>query len=127
MAEEQQVSGEKQAGPAAKVVPAHLTFSKEEFDNQMESFNGNIPQFAANMSAVLQEQYKDPEFLTYQGLKDGTAPVFNLFPSYKNVPPQDRRLTDEQIVSLFAFDTEGNPIQAGTFLEGFSTTSEIVK
>lgn len=120
MAEEQQVSGEKQAGPAAKVVPAHLTFSKEEFDNQMESFNGNIPQFAANMSAVLQEQYKDPEFLTYQGLKEGTAPVFNLFPSYKNVPPQDRRLTDEQIVSLFAFDTEGNPIQAGTFLEGFS-------
>ena len=43
-----------------------------------------------------------------------------MFPSYKNVSPQGRRLTDEQIVSLFAFDTEGNPIQAGTFLEGFS-------
>jgi len=120
MAEEQQVSGEKEVGPTAKVVPAHLTFSKEEFDNQMESFNGNVPQFAANMSAVLQEQYQDPKFLTYQGLKDGTAPVFDLFPSFKNTAPQNRRLTDEQIVSLFAFDTEGNPIQAGTFLEGFT-------
>ena len=33
-------------------------------------------------------------------------------------PPSARRLSDEQIITLFATDLEGEPIQAGTFLGG---------
>ena len=42
-----------------------------------------------------------PEQLTYDGLKDGTAPILDLLPNYKDAAPEDRMLDDEEILTLF--------------------------
>jgi len=42
-----------------------------------------------------------PEQLTYEGLKDGTAPILDLLPNYKDAAPENRMLADEEILTLF--------------------------
>jgi len=39
--------------------------------------------------------------ITYEGLKDGTAPILDLLPNYKDAAPEDRMLDDEEILTLF--------------------------
>ena len=39
--------------------------------------------------------------ITYDGLKDGTAPILDLLPNYKDAAPEDRMLDDEEILTLF--------------------------
>tara|TARA_R110000782_G_scaffold131800_2_gene223679 strand:- start:344 stop:4066 length:3723 start_codon:yes stop_codon:yes gene_type:complete len=95
-----------------------MTFDKPELSSLMGVFNNDVGAFARNMSEVLNEQFDDQSYLTYEGLRTGTAPVFEMFPSFKELPPEQRRLSNEQIISLFAFDPEGNPIEGGTFLQG---------
>ena len=71
------------------------------------------------MSQVIGEEYEEPNYVTYGGLRDGTAPIFELFPSLKDKSPAERSLNNEEIIKMFAYDPEGNPIEGGTFLEGF--------
>jgi len=59
-----------------------------------------------------------PELITYEGLLDGTAPLFDTLDEFKNDDPDKRRLSNSQIISLFAVDEQGDPIQEGTFLQG---------
>ena len=60
----------------------------------------------------------DPELITYQGLRDGTAPLFSQLPQFADLAPEDRGLSNAQIISLFAVDEQGEPIQEGTFAGG---------
>ena len=39
--------------------------------------------------------------MTYETLQDGTATIFNLLPEYKDIAPEDRRLSSEAMLSLF--------------------------
>ena len=59
-----------------------------------------------------------PDLFTYEGLLKGTAPIFDQLPEFQNLPPEQRQLNNAQIISLFAVDEQGDPLQAGTFLEG---------
>ena len=97
----------------------YAQFNKEEFGQIMSVFDNDIGAFAKNLTEVLNEEYEEPDFLTYEGLRRGTSPAFQLFPSLKDLPPEQRRLSDEDIIEFFAYDNEGNPIKGGTFLEGF--------
>jgi len=93
-------------------------FDKETFDQIMSVYGSDVGMFAKNLTEVLNEEYDDPEFLTYQGLRDGTAPAFQLFPSLKDLAPAQRRMSNEDIVEMFAYDPEGNAITGGTFMQG---------
>lgn len=93
-------------------------FDKETFDQIMSVYGSDVGMFAKNLTEVLNEEYDDPEFLTYQGLRDGTSPAFQLFPSLKDLAPAQRRMSNEDIVEMFAYDPEGNAITGGTFMQG---------
>lgn len=96
-----------------------MTYDQKTFDDLMSVFNNDVPKFTQSMVKILGTEYDDSEFMTYQGLKTGTSPVLDLFPKLSKLPPEKRRLSDEQIIRLFAFDPQGRPISSGTFLEGF--------
>ena len=95
-----------------------IEFDKPTFDKIMSVYNNDIGEFAENLAGTLSNQYDDPNYLTYQGLREGTAPVFELFPSLANKSPTERRLSNEEIIKFFAYDTEGNPITGGGFVQG---------
>jgi len=97
-----------------------MTYDKKTFNDLMTVFNKDIPRFTQSMVKILGQEFDDPNYLSYQGLRSGTSPVLDLFPKFKKLAPEERRLSDEQILSLFAFDTEGRAISPGTFAEGFT-------
>ena len=39
--------------------------------------------------------------ITYESLREGTAPLLDLLPEYKDLVPEDRKLNDEEILGLF--------------------------
>ena len=41
------------------------------------------------------------EQMTYESLRDGTAPLLDLLPEFEGLDPGDRQLNDEQILGLF--------------------------
>jgi len=98
----------------------YAQFDKENFDQIMSVFGNDVGMFAQNLTEVINEEFEEADYLTYEGLRQGTAPAFELFPSLKDLPPEQRRLSNEDIIELFAYDTEGNPISGGTFREGFT-------
>jgi len=96
----------------------YAQFDKDTFDQIMSVYGSDIGLFAQNLSETLNEEFEDPNYMTYQGLREGTAPVFELFPSLKDLAPAQRRMSNEDIVEMFAYDPEGNPISGGTFMQG---------
>ena len=97
----------------------YMMYDKEEFDYAVKLFDGNTGKFVSSMVGVLQKEFPNrPNFITYQGLRDGTAPILNSFPELSDKPASARRLSDGQIISLFATDLDGDPIEAGTMLRG---------
>ncbi|MAK54841.1 MAG: hypothetical protein CML17_03185, partial [Pusillimonas sp.] len=52
---------------------------------------------------------------TYENLKDGTAPILDMYPEFAEIPLSERDpLTDNDIISLLARDKDGRPIGEGT-------------
>ena len=96
----------------------YAQFDKDTFDQIMSVYGSDIGLFAQNLSETLNEEFEDPNYMTYQGLREGTAPVFELFPSLKDLAPAQRRMSNEDIVEMFAYVPEGNPISGGTFMQG---------
>lgn len=99
-------------------------FTAEEFDKTVDIFrrDGIDPErgIAQMLANSLSKDYPDnPEFITYDGLKNGTAPVFDLFPKFSAMSPTDRKQTDAGILQMFAYDMDGRPVQPGTVKEGF--------
>jgi len=78
--------------------------------------SGAEPILAEQLTGEVAVDY--PELITYQGLLDGTAPLFDTLPEFKDLDPEDRRLSNSEIISLFAVDEQGDPIKEGTFLQG---------
>jgi hypothetical protein len=95
-----------------------IEFDKPTFDKIMSVYNNDIGEFAENLAGTLSNQYDDPNYLTYKGLREGTSPAFELFPSLANLSPDERKLSNEEIIKFFAYDPEGNPITGGTFMQG---------
>ena len=96
-----------------------LTYDKEEFETDVGLFGGDTSAFTSSMVEVLAEDYPEqPDYMTYRGLLDGTAPILDTIPELANLSPAERRLTDNDIIEFFARDLDGDPIQAGTMLAG---------
>ena len=98
-------------------------FEADEFDNIVDVFRrrGEDPEagFAKMLTGTLSQEYPDdPDYISYDKLKDGTAGVFELFPKFAAKPPEERKLTDSNILQLFAYDMEGRPVQPGTVTGG---------
>ena len=85
-------------------------------------------QLADTVSRTLQIDY--PDLFSYQGLRDGTAGWFNTqnkpvsmpdgsMRSLSEMAPNERKLSNSQILKLFAVDEEGRPPEDGTFTKGF--------
>ena len=97
----------------------YAQFDKQTFDQIMSVYGNDTGLFAKNLADTLGQEFDQPDMLTYEGLREGTAPIFNLLgEGYQNLPPAQRKLSNDQIIELFSVDMEGNPIKAGTFLEG---------
>jgi len=97
------------------------TFSRDQMLQIVDTFK-DTDQGAATVVAktLAGEVGQDaPGLFTYESLRDGTAPFFDFSEQYKGVAPNNRALTDEEIISIFAVDTEGNPIMPGEFQSGF--------
>jgi hypothetical protein len=107
-----------------------VVFGKEEFDqivNTLQDAEADARDRGAPFMAperILAQQVADgigvdaPDFLSYRGLRDGTAKIFEADPLLAKMKPGERRLTDEQILLNFAEDPEGNPLTMST-LEAF--------
>ena len=59
---------------------------------------------------------EDPNFLTYEGLRNGTATILNLIPEYKDKAPLSRRLSDDDIAKIFS-NAEDAPFARAFFGE----------
>lgn len=75
-----------------------LSFTDDEFQSLMRERGLNDT--TRGVVGFAQDRI-GPEQLTYEGLKDGTAPILDLLPNYREAAPEDRMLDDEEILTLF--------------------------
>tara|TARA_S200002703_G_scaffold139011_1_gene129520 strand:+ start:1117 stop:4677 length:3561 start_codon:yes stop_codon:yes gene_type:complete len=98
-----------------------VVFDRAYLDQFAEEYRdvsgGPLAFLARTLSEEFQSEY--PDYISYQGLKSGTAPMFEFDPFFKQMPADKRALTDEDIVQLFSVDPQGRPIEKGTFSQGF--------
>ena len=108
------------AAPRLNIQP--VIFDKPTLDEYTRMFQdapgGPAAVIAKELAAEAAQD--NGEFLSYESLRNGTARLFDINPNFKDIAPARRGLTDEQIISLLAVDTEGNPIEGGTFGSGFA-------
>ena len=94
-----------------------VVFDKPQFDAYVTNFSAEGQDAEAVIAEMLAEEVLGQG--AYQGLLQGTSTFFDTFAPLRDRPPAKRSLTNDQIISLLAQDTEGNPIESGTFLQGF--------
>jgi len=99
-----------------------ITLSKDELDGfftQLTESGVDSPSgaMAQQISTILSEEY--PELISYQGLRQGTAPFFDTLEGLKDVPPEQRRLDDAGIMEAFLVNPDGQPMRRGDFWKGF--------
>ena len=98
-----------------------VVFDRAYLDQFAEEYRdvsgGPLAFLARTLSEEFQSEY--PDYISYEGLKSGTAPMFDFDPFFKQMPADKRALTDEDIVQLFSVDPSGRPIEKGTFSQGF--------
>ena len=74
-----------------------IPFTRGQFEQSLQELGTEgTAQQIANIAA--QELGQD---FSYETLKDGTAPFLNILPSTKNLPADERTLSDEEIISRF--------------------------
>lgn len=112
------------------VVP-FLRMSKEEMDDllfeqrlqqeEAREEGKSIPgtrteRFAKYVADTVATQV--PGQMTYESLKDGTAPIFEELTSFQGLEPKERALTDDQILQMLLRNPDGKRIERGSFIEG---------
>jgi len=99
-----------------------ITLSKDELDGfftQLTEAGVDSPSssMAQEVSTILSQEH--PELITYQGLRQGTAPFFDTLEGLKDLPPNQRRLDDAGIMEAFLVNPDGEPMRRGDFWKGF--------
>ncbi len=94
-----------------------VVFDKPQFDAYVQGFSAEGQDSSKIIAEMLAEEVLGTG--SYEGLVSGQSTLFDTFEPLRGKPSSQRALTNNQIISLLAVDTEGNPIEAGTFLEGF--------
>jgi len=115
--EPQEPVGEQQ--PLPELFP--VTLDKPQLDYFTGLFSSESGNPASKIASVIAGEVGvgiDPALFSYKGLRDGTAGYFDRMPETANLSSRERAMSDEQIVSAFAQDSEGRPIEGATFFEG---------
>ena len=94
-----------------------VVFDKPQFDAYVQGFSAEGQDSSKIIAEMLAEEVLGTG--SYDGLVSGQSTLFDTFEPLRGKPSAKRALTNNQIISLLAVDTEGKPIEAGTFLEGF--------
>ena len=104
-----------------------LTFTEDVYRQTIDLLRGTegtedpIPKFVSYITEELSTEYPDdPNFISEKSLKDGTATIFNYIANFRNKKPENRKLTNEQIVELFVQDDQGRPATKGSYVRGFA-------
>ena len=104
-----------------------LTFTEDVYLQTIDLLRGTegtedpIPKFVSYITEELSTEYPDdPNFISEKSLKDGTATIFNYIANFRNKKPENRKLTNEQIVELFVQDDQGRPATKGSYVRGFA-------
>ena len=66
----------------------------------------------------------NPDYLTYEGLKNGTASILDEIPAYRGKSPKERTLTDDDIAKIFS-NAEDAPLTRAFFGEFAKTVPAI--
>ena len=66
----------------------------------------------------------NPNYLTYESLKDGTASILDEIPAYRGKSPKERTLTDDDIAKIFS-NAEDAPLARAFFGEFAKTVPAI--
>jgi len=120
---EENTPGTTATTPAEGLFIPRATFGQDEFNEVVDVLRTQgdpVPGFAQMLTNTLSRdariQDRGPNYLSYDALRAGDAGVLRDLGMQ-----QGRGLTDAQIISLFARDAEGRPIQeGGGFWEGFA-------
>ena len=120
---EENTPGTTATTPAEGLFIPRATFGQDEFNEVVDVLRTQgdpVPGFAQMLTNTLSRdariQDRGPNYLSYDALRTGDAGVLRDLGMQ-----QGRGLTDAQIISLFARDAEGRPIQeGGGFWEGFA-------
>jgi hypothetical protein len=112
------------------VVP-FLRMSKEEMDDllfeqrlQQEEAREKGKSIAGTRTTRFAKYVADtvatqvPNKMTYESLKDGTAPIFEELTPFQGLEPKERALTDDQILQMLLRNPDGKRIERGSFVEG---------
>ena len=92
-----------------------FSFSADEFERLMET------QGLENTTRAIVEESNDMmggNRMTYESLRDGTAPILDLLPGYSGVDPAERELSDEAILNLFTNVEDYGKYDPGSTGEG---------
>ena len=108
-----------QAGPDGFKIPS---FDEAEFNALVEDLKQTpfVERFNQPVNTALARFLADYHSeqspgTTYENLKDGTAPILDMYPEFAEIPLSERDpLTDNDIISLLARDASGRPIGEGT-------------
>jgi len=100
----------------------------------MDAGGTNFPRNAGEFLArdlvdTFRYDFKDrvadsPDYLTYEGLKNGTASILDEIPAYRGKSPKERTLTDDDIAKIFS-NAEDAPLARAFFGEFAKTLPAI--
>jgi len=97
-----------QPAPEEDITIDPVIVTPEVVDDFRMNFDNPGEAFARDLVATFQGDFEDriqqdPNFLTYEGLRNGTAGILNFIPSTRDVKnPVQRARTDDQIAIMFS-------------------------
>lgn len=104
-------------GIGAPVIdPVILT--NEDIQNYALTYGESYPEALAR--EIIADQAVDHPDLTYEGLRDGTSPMFDRIAEYASKTPAQRALDADAIINGFAVTPDGKPIEDLPFFEAFT-------
>ena len=80
------------------MVESLVNFTDDEFESLMRERGLNTT--TRSVVSIAQDELGQDQ-VSYDSLRDGTAPLLDLLPMFRNVAPEDRRLGDEDILQIF--------------------------
>ena len=78
-----------------------IKFTNQEVDFFTQDMGGDGATSFMAEESVKEIGQQFPNLFNYKSLKDGTAPIFDLDPENKNLLPEERGLTDKDILTQF--------------------------
>jgi len=92
-----------------------FNFTEAQFNDLMKNQGLNK---TARLIVDIGNQKLGGNVMTYESMLDGTAPLLDLLPNFAGLPPDDRKFTDERILSLLTNADDRRKYAPGSTGEG---------